>query len=45
MIEPVTTIKKGLDIAAVRRQFPILNREVKGKTLVYFDNAATSQNP
>jgi len=45
MIEPVTTIKKGLDIAAVRRQFPILNREVKGKTLVYFDNAATSQKP
>ena len=45
MIEPVTTIKKGLDIAAVRRQFPILNREVKGRTLVYFDNAATSQKP
>ncbi|HEY7159616.1 MAG TPA: cysteine desulfurase [Acidobacteriota bacterium] len=45
MIEPVTTIKKGLDIDAVRRQFPILNREVKGKTLAYFDNAATSQKP
>jgi len=45
MIEPVTTIKKGLDIDAVRRQFPILNREVKGKSLVYFDNAATSQKP
>ena len=45
MIEPVTTIEKGLDIDAVRRQFPILNREVKGKTLVYFDNAATSQKP
>ena len=26
-------------------QFPILNREVKGKPLVYFDNAATSQKP
>ncbi len=25
--------------------FPILNREVKGKPLVYFDNAATSQKP
>jgi cysteine desulfurase / selenocysteine lyase len=45
MIEPVTTIKKGLDIDAIRRQFPILNREVKGNTLVYFDNAATSQKP
>ena len=27
------------------RQFPVLNREVKGKPLVYFDNAATSQKP
>ena len=45
MIEPATTIKKGLDIDAIRRQFPILNREVKGNTLVYFDNAATSQKP
>ena len=44
MIEPAT-IQKGLDIDAIRRQFPILNREVKGKTLVYFDNAATSQKP
>ena len=45
MIESATTIKKGLDIDAIRRQFPILNREVKGNTLVYFDNAATSQKP
>ena len=45
MIEPVTTIKKGLNIDAIRSQFPILNREVKGKPLVYFDNAATSQKP
>ncbi|HMC87520.1 MAG TPA: cysteine desulfurase, partial [Chitinophagaceae bacterium] len=30
---------------AIRQQFPILNREVKGKPLVYFDNAATSQKP
>ena len=44
MIEPVT-IQKGLDIDAIRRQFPILNREVKGRSLVYFDNAATSQKP
>ena len=44
MIEPAT-IQKGLDVDAVRRQFPILNREVKGRPLVYFDNAATSQKP
>ena len=44
MIEPAT-IQKGLDIDAIRQQFPILNREVKGRPLVYFDNAATSQKP
>src|SRR5215467_11709912 len=44
MIEPVT-IQKGLDIDAVRRQFPILTRDVEGRQLVYFDNAATSQKP
>ena len=44
MLETVT-IQKGLDVYAVRQQFPILNREVKGKPLVYFDNAATTQKP
>src|ERR1044071_6782128 len=44
MIE-TATIQKGLDIDAIRRQFPILNREVKGRPLVYFDNAATAQKP
>lgn len=44
MIEPAT-IQKGIDVSAVRRHFPILNREVKGNRLVYFDNAATSQKP
>src|SRR6476646_10805511 len=44
MIEPAT-IQKGLDVDAIRQQFPILNREVKGKPLIYFDNAATSQKP
>jgi len=29
----------------VREDFPILKREVHGKPLVYFDNAATSQTP
>lgn len=33
------------DVQAIREQFPILNRKVKGKDLVYFDNAATSQKP
>ena len=41
----MTTIQKGIDVYAIRRQFPALEREVKGKPLVYFDNAATSQKP
>jgi cysteine desulfurase/selenocysteine lyase len=44
MISPVA-IASELDVMAVRSQFPILNREVKGKPLVYFDNAATAQKP
>jgi len=35
----------GLDAEKVRKDFPILSREVHGKPLVYFDNAATSQKP
>jgi cysteine desulfurase / selenocysteine lyase len=42
---PSPTIKKPFDITAIREQFPVLNREVKGRSLVYFDNAATSQKP
>ena len=34
-----------LDVARVRRDFPILEREVHGKPLIYLDNAATSQTP
>ena len=33
------------DINKIREDFPILKRKVNGKQLVYFDNAATSQNP
>jgi cysteine desulfurase / selenocysteine lyase len=40
-----TTIKTGFDVAAIRRQFPVLAREIKGKPLIYLDNAATSQKP
>ncbi|MGM9827292.1 MAG: aminotransferase class V-fold PLP-dependent enzyme [Muribaculaceae bacterium] len=34
-----------IDTQLIRRQFPILDREVHGKPLVYFDNTATSQTP
>jgi cysteine desulfurase / selenocysteine lyase len=39
------SIPKPLDIAAIRQEFPILNRLVKGKPLIYLDNAATTQKP
>ena len=35
----------GFDVERIRRDFPILSREVHGKPLVYLDNAATSQKP
>ncbi len=34
-----------MDIGKIRKDFPILNRKVNGKQLIYFDNAATSQTP
>src|SRR4051812_2694881 len=40
-----TAIDDRLDVIAIRKEFPVLNREVKGKQLVYFDNAATTQKP
>jgi len=36
---------KAFDVHSVRKDFPILSREVKGHRLIYFDNAATSQKP
>ena len=33
------------DVAKIRKDFPILDREVHGVPLVYLDNAATSQKP
>ncbi|MBB1060282.1 cysteine desulfurase [Marilutibacter spongiae] len=35
----------GIDWAAVRRDFPVLERRVHGKPLVYFDSANTGQKP
>ena len=36
---------RGFDVDKIRKDFPILNQKVYGKTLIYFDNAATSQKP
>ncbi|HZY74686.1 MAG TPA: aminotransferase class V-fold PLP-dependent enzyme, partial [Jatrophihabitantaceae bacterium] len=35
----------GFDVEAVRKDFPILSREVHGVPLVYLDSANTSQKP
>ena len=36
---------RPIDVEAVRRDFPVLTREVNGKPLCYLDNAASSQRP
>ena len=33
------------DVQSIRQQFPVLDQQVYGKPLVYFDNAATTQKP
>jgi len=35
----------GFDVHALRKEFPILSREVNGHPLVYLDNAASAQKP
>ena len=38
-------IYRPMDVQKIRKDFPILDREINGRPLVYFDNAATSQTP
>ena len=45
MAQAGTRETASYDVAAIRRDFPILDRTVRGKKLVYLDNAATSQKP
>jgi cysteine desulfurase/selenocysteine lyase len=35
----------AFDVATIRKDFPILQRRIHGKPLVYLDNAATTQKP
>ncbi len=42
---PDTLTAPTLDLDAIRAQFPILQREINGRPLVYLDNAATTQKP
>jgi cysteine desulfurase/selenocysteine lyase len=41
----VTEKAGGLDVARIRADFPILERRIRDKPLVYLDSAATSQKP
>ncbi len=43
-IEP-GSITAEYDVEAIRKDFPILSREVYGRPLVYLDNAASAQKP
>lgn len=38
-------VTEGLDVKQIRKDFPILQQQVHGKPLVYFDNGATTQKP
>ena len=37
--------RAGLDVATLRKDFPILTREVNGHPIVYLDSAASAQHP
>ena len=45
MMMDSTETKMKFDVERIRKDFPILQRKINGKDLVYFDNAATSQTP
>jgi len=42
---PPSVPRPTFDVEQVRRDFPLLQTKVRGKPLVYLDNAATSQKP
>lgn len=45
MPETVPQISSSINWEEIRSQFPVLNRDVNGKRLVYLDNGASSQMP
>ena len=40
-----TNTDRAIDVEAIRRDFPVLERKIYDRPLVYLDNAATSQKP
>jgi cysteine desulfurase/selenocysteine lyase len=49
LLEPVSVQSsrrgKAFDVTRIREDFPILRRRIRGKPLIYLDNAATAQKP
>ena len=46
MATPGTALQTpALDLERIRADFPILQRQVNGRPLIYLDNAATTQKP
>jgi len=45
MSQLAENIDSKLHVLSIRSKFPLLNQEVNGKKLIYFDNAATTQKP
>lgn len=44
-MSPITASKTSFDVQAIRSDFPILQREMRGKPMVFLDSAASSQKP
>ena len=45
MKEAVLAMPGTFDVRKIRADFPILKQKIRGKPLVYLDNAATAQKP
>ncbi|WP_439529192.1 cysteine desulfurase [Pannonibacter sp.] len=45
MTVATATLDKAYDVETIRKDFPILSRQVYGKPLVYLDNGASAQKP
>jgi len=43
--ESMVPERQRFDVARIREDFPILRQRIRGKPLVYLDNAATTQKP
>ena len=42
---PLNETRHGLDVATLRKDFPLLTREVHGHPITYLDSAASAQRP